>query len=181
VTKPDDYITEAEDAVAEEDGEVTGLPYRDGVGVMLFNASGRVFVARRIDMSSEAWQMPQGGIDPGETLRAAALRELEEEIGTAKAEVIAEGRDWLTYEFPHWLLPKVWDGRYLGQRQKWFAMRFTGDDADINIATETPEFLDWKWEDINLLPEIIVPFKRRLYQDIISEFGHLALPRSSVS
>ena len=94
---------------------------------------------------------------------------------------MAEGRDWLTYEFPHWLLPNVWDGHYRGQRQKWFAMRFTGDDADINIATETPEFLDWKWEDIKLLPEIIVPFKRRLYQDIISEFGHLALPRGDVS
>ena len=158
----------------ERDSEVTELPYRDGAGVMLFNGLGRVFVARRIDMPSEAWQMPQGGIDAGETPREAALRELEEEIGTAKAEIMAESRDWLTYELPDWLVPKVWGGRYRGQRQKWFAMRFTGVDADINIATETPEFLDWKWDDINRLPELIVPFKRRLYQDVISEFGHLA-------
>jgi putative (di)nucleoside polyphosphate hydrolase len=125
-------------------------------------------------MPSEAWQMPQGGIDAGETPREAALRELEEEIGTAKAEIMAESRDWLTYELPDWLVPKVWGGRYRGQRQKWFAMHFTGVDADINIATETPEFLDWKWEDINRLPELIVPFKRKLYQDVVAEFGHLA-------
>jgi putative (di)nucleoside polyphosphate hydrolase len=158
----------------KEDSVVADLPYRDGVGVMLFNSLGCVFVARRIDMPSESWQMPQGGIEPGETLQATALRELKEEIGTAKAEIIAESRNWLTYELPDWLVQKVWGGRYQGQRQKWFAMRFMGDDADINIATEIPEFLDWKWEDINRLPELIVPFKRRLYQDLIAEFGHLA-------
>lgn len=163
------------------DTDVTGLPYREGVGIMLFNAEGHVFVARRIDMPSQAWQMPQGGIDAGETSHAAALRELEEEIGTAKAEVLAESRDWLTYELPCWLVPKVWGGRYRGQRQKWFAMRFLGEDADINIATEMPEFLDWKWEEINRLPELIVPFKRRLYQDLIAEFGHLVRAQSDAS
>ena len=158
----------------KEGSEVADFPYRDGVGAMLFNNLGCVFVARRIDMPSEAWQMPQGGIEPGETPKATALREVEEEIGTAKVEIIAESQNWLTYEFPNWLVPKVWGGRYRGQRQKWFAMRFMGDDTDINIATETPEFIDWKWEDINRLPELIVPFKRRLYQDLIAEFGHLA-------
>lgn len=156
-----------------EDSLVKGLPYRDGAGIMLFNGLGGVFVARRIDMPSQAWQMPQGGIDAGETPREAALRELEEEIGTSKAEIMAESRDWLTYELPDCLVPKVWGGRYRGQRQKWFAMRFTGDDDDINIATETPEFLDWRWEDINRLPELIVPFKRKLYQEVVAEFGHL--------
>ena len=117
--------------------------------------------------------MPQGGIDSGETPREAILRELKEEIGTAEVEIIAESQDWLTYEFPHWLVQNIWDGRYRGQRQKWFAMRFVGENSDINIATQTPEFLDWKWEELNRLPELIVPFKRRLYQDLVAEFGHL--------
>ncbi len=158
----------------KEDGaDISGLPHRNGVGAMLFNALGRVFVARRIDIPSEAWQMPQGGIDSGETPREAILRELKEEIGTAEVEIIAESQDWLTYEFPHWLVQNIWDGRYRGQRQKWFAMRFVGEDSDINIATQTPEFLDWKWEELNRLPELIVPFKRKLYQDLVAEFGHL--------
>jgi putative (di)nucleoside polyphosphate hydrolase len=109
--------------------------YRPAVGIMLLNAADQVFVARRIDTDAEAWQMPQGGIDDGEEPRAAALRELEEEIGTNKATILAESRFWLRYEFPAELARKVWGGRYRGQRQRWFAMRFTGADSDIDLAT----------------------------------------------
>ncbi len=154
--------------------EIAGLPYRPGVGVMLFDRAGRVFVAQRIDMPSAAWQMPQGGIDEGESPRAAALRELAEEIGTAKAEIIAEARDWVRYDFPAELVPKLWGGRFRGQEQKWFALSFLGTDADIDIATEEPEFRAWRWADPAELPDLIVPFKRRLYQDLVAEFGHLA-------
>jgi len=143
---------------------------------MLLNAAGLVFVARRIDMSSAAWQMPQGGIDAGESPREAALRELEEEIGTAKAEIIAESSDWLSYDLPPELLDGLWGGRYRGQRQKWFALRFLGADADINIATQTPEFQEWKWVEMAELPRLIVPFKRDLYRRLVAEFGHLAAP-----
>ena len=152
------------------------LPYRPGVGVMLFNRAGRVFVGRRLDMPSAAWQMPQGGIDEGETPRAAALRELAEEIGTAKAEFLAESRDWYAYDLPPELRPRLWGGRYRGQRQKWFALRFTGVDADVDLATKHPEFIAWQWAAPESLPGLIVPFKRRLYRDLLAEFGHLAAP-----
>ncbi|MBI3453973.1 MAG: RNA pyrophosphohydrolase [Rhodospirillales bacterium] len=151
------------------------LPYRPGVGIMLFSRQGLVFVAKRIDMPSDAWQMPQGGIDDGENPRQAALRELAEEIGTAKAEFLAEGRDWKCYDLPPELRGgRLWGGRFRGQSQKWFAMRFTGTDGDINIATEHPEFLAWKWTPVDTLPQLIVPFKRSLYRELIAEFGHLA-------
>jgi len=131
------------------------LQYRPAVGIMLLNRQGRVFLGRRIDMPvAPAWQMPQGGIDPGETPRQAAMRELEEEIGTGKAKISGG----------------VWGGRYRGQRQKWFAMRFTGRDVDINLATEHPEFDAWQWVAPDRLPELIVPFKRQLYIDILAEF-----------
>jgi len=149
------------------------LPYRLGVGLMLFNRHGLVFAARRLD-TAEAWQMPQGGIDEGETPRQAALRELEEEIGTGKAEIIAESRDWLTYDLPAELVGKVWKGRFRGQRQKWFALTFTGEDADINIATEHPEFTDWRWVPFDQLVELIVPFKRELYKAVVAEFEPVA-------
>lgn len=157
-------------------GGIEEKSYRPGVGLMLLNAAGLVFVARRIDMPSAAWQMPQGGIDAGETPRQAALRELEEEIGTAKAEIIAESGDWLSYDLPPELLDGLWGGRYRGQRQKWFALRFSGADADINIATSTPEFQEWKWVEMAELPRLIVPFKRDLYRRLVAEFGHLAAP-----
>ncbi len=150
------------------------LPYRPGVGRMLINGDGKVFVAQRIDMRGDAWQMPQGGIDEGETPREAALRELCEETGTAKAEIIAESPDWIRYEIPVGLVPKLWGGRYRGQEQKWFALRFTGTDADIDIATPEPEFKAWKWAEMDELPGLIVPFKRALYERLIAEFGHLA-------
>ena len=154
--------------------------YRPAVGIMLLNAADRVFVARRIDTAVEAWQMPQGGIDKGEEPSAAALRELEEEIGTGKATILAESRGWLRYDLPAELVGKVWGGRYRGQRQKWFAMRFTGHDADIDLATEHPEFMDWKWTEPERLPELIIPFKRQLYRDVLAEFAGIygAKPKS---
>lgn len=149
---------------------LTSLPYRSGVGVMLFNRDNQVFVARRIDTTSEAWQMPQGGVDPGETAYQAALRELKEEIGTDKVELLRESLDWYTYDLPDDLIGKLWDGRFRGQKQKWFALRFTGEDADINIETHDPEFCEWKWIDMRMLPDIIVPFKRSLYKALVEEF-----------
>ena len=141
---------------------------------MLLNDANQVFVAKRIDMRAEAWQMPQGGIDEGEDPHTTAFREMEEEIGTAKGEVIAESANWLTYDLPEALIPKVWNGKYRGQEQKWFLMRFTGKDSDINIETEHPEFLECKWADPQTLPDIIVPFKKQLYADILAEFqGYL--------
>lgn len=153
---------------------IADLPYRPCVGIMLFNKLGQVLVARRIDMVSEAWQMPQGGIDPGESPIEAAFRELEEEIGTAKAEFLAEAEDWLNYDLPHDLVATLWQGRFRGQTQKWFAMRFTGVDANIDIETENPEFLEWKWAEVSALPNLIVPFKRDLYAELVRRFGHLA-------
>jgi len=145
--------------------------YRSAVGVMLLNPAGQVFVARRIDMPMmRAWQMPQGGIDPGETPQQAAFRELREEIGTDKAEILGESRVWLKYDLPVEGASGVWGGRYRGQRQKWFAMRFTGKDADIDLATDHPEFDAWKWIRPERLPQMIVPFKRQLYADILAEF-----------
>lgn len=152
------------------------LPYRLGVGVMLFNARGKVFVARRIDMTSEAWQMPQGGIDVGENPEAAAYRELEEETGLAsdQVELIGRSRGALAYDLPDDLVPLLWKGQYRGQEQWWFAMRLVGDESKINIETEHPEFSEWKWVDVAELPDIIVPFKRPLYEQLVSELGGLA-------
>jgi putative (di)nucleoside polyphosphate hydrolase len=146
--------------------------YRPAVGIMLLNRTGRVLLARRIDMPMmPAWQMPQGGIDPGETPLQAARRELKEEIGTDKADLLGESRGWLRYDLPTELARGMWGGRYRGQQQKWFAMRFTGTDGDIDLATEHPEFNAWKWMRPERLPEVIVPFKRQLYIDILAEFS----------
>lgn len=153
---------------------MSNLPYRLGVGLVLFNADGLVWVGRRLDQKGDAWQMPQGGIDDGETAQEAALRELEEEIGTGKAEIIAESKDWLTYELPPELVGVAWKGKYRGQKQKWFALRFTGRDQDISIETEHPEFAEWRWVEFDRLVELIVPFKRELYQQIAAEFADLA-------
>jgi putative (di)nucleoside polyphosphate hydrolase len=137
---------------------------------MLFNPAGRIFVARRIDMPSEAWQMPQGGIDKGEDPRRAALRELKEEIGTDRAEIIAESPNWRPYDLPPELVSMLWGGRFRGQTQKWFLLRFTGEDSEIDIATEHPEFLEWKWVELDQVPRLIVPFKRAIYEDVVAEF-----------
>ncbi|MDH3596918.1 MAG: RNA pyrophosphohydrolase [Rhodospirillales bacterium] len=153
--------------------EIARLPYRRGVGLMLLNRNNQVFVAQRIDTPRPAWQMPQGGIDEGETPRDAVLRELEEEIGTSKAEIIAESRRWFDYDLPRDLVPKVWHGRYRGQTQKWFALRFLGEDRDIDVETEEPEFSAWKWAAYEELPELIVPFKLQLYRAVLAEFAGL--------
>ncbi|BBK39156.1 RNA pyrophosphohydrolase [Allostella sp. ATCC 35155] len=147
-----------------------GLPYRRGVGVMVLNRDGQVLVARRIDMPSEAWQMPQGGIDAGESPIEAAQRELCEEIGTCNGEFLGESRDWYSYDLPAELAGKLWRGRFRGQTQKWFAFRFAGSDAEINLETETPEFLAWKWVEPDEVPRLIVPFKRDIYTAILTEF-----------
>jgi putative (di)nucleoside polyphosphate hydrolase len=164
------------------DSELAG--YRPGVGIMLLDRNARVFVGRRKDMPAglAAWQMPQGGIDPGETPREAALRELEEEAGTGKAAIIAETSGWLHYDIPPEIAQGIadargypgglWGGRYRGQRQKWFAMRFTGEDSDIDPAAgEHPEFDAWEWVVPDRLPELIVPFKRPLYLAVLAEFA----------
>jgi len=151
------------------------LPYRLGVGLVVVNRQGLVFAAQRIDTQG-AWQMPQGGIDKGETPEQAALRELEEEIGTNKATIIGRTADWLTYDLPVDVIGKVWKGRYRGQKQVWFALRFTGQDSDINIATEHPEFSDWRWMPLDEVVARIVPFKRDLYAAAAAELARFAVP-----
>ena len=145
------------------------LPYRPCVGVMLLNDRGQVFVAKRCG-TADAWQMPQGGIDEGEGVHEAALRELKEEIGTDKAEILGETAETLRYDLPDHLLGKVWKGRWRGQEQVWLAARFTGRDEDIDLATEHPEFDAWKWVDADALPTLIVPFKRPVYETVLKEF-----------
>ncbi|GHG14652.1 RNA pyrophosphohydrolase [Paracoccus sp. KCTC 42845] len=148
-----------------------GLPYRPCAGVVLMNAEGLVFAGQRIDMPG-AWQMPQGGIDGDETPRDAALRELTEETGVSpdKVEVLAETPGWVYYDLPPELLGKVWKGRYGGQRQKWVLMRFLGEDADIRIDTDHPEFQEWRWMPPTALLENIVPFKRGVYEEVLAAF-----------
>lgn len=142
---------------------------------MLVNMDGRVFVGQRIDSQVEAWQMPQGGIDPGEEEKEAAFRELGEETGISPdhVEIIAKARDEHLYDLPPELVGKLWGGKYRGQRQTWFLARFLGSDSDIDIATPHPEFSQWKWIDPEALPDVIVPFKRKLYRDILQEFKAL--------
>lgn len=149
-------------------------PYRQGVGLVLFNPAGLVFTARRLDSKEPAWQFPQGGIDSGETPAVAALRELEEEIGTAKAEIIAESPDWISYDLPPDVADQAWKGRFRGQQQKWFALGFLGTDADIDIHTEHPEFSEWRWMKLDEVSALIVPFKRALYEQVVAEFLPLA-------
>lgn len=146
--------------------------YRPGVGIMLLDAANRVFVARRID-SVDAWQMPQGGIDRGEEPRDAAMRELREEIGTNHVEILGETAHWLRYDLPPDLAGTLWHGRYRGQAQKWFAMRFLGRDDEVDLDTHHPEFDAWRWAAPAELPDLIVPFKRQLYLDVLAEFAPL--------
>ncbi|WP_372892522.1 RNA pyrophosphohydrolase [Rhodosalinus sp.] len=153
--------------------EIERLPYRPCVGVMLVNARGEVFVGQRIDNPGPAWQMPQGGIDPGESVETAALRELGEETGLTPdlVRVEAESPDWVTYDLPHELVPKIWGGRFRGQKQKWVLMRFLGTDDQVNIATKHPEFSTWRWIAPEALPGVIVPFKRQVYEAVLAQFS----------
>jgi putative (di)nucleoside polyphosphate hydrolase len=156
------------------------LPYRDNVGAVLFNPAGLVLVARRADLpnaegSPGGWQLPQGGMDPGEDPAIAVFRELEEEVGTAKAEILAEHPRWLTYDLPAHLVGKALGGRYRGQRQKWFALRFTGRDSDIRLDLDPhPEFDAWRWARLAELPSLAVAFKRTIYEDLAQEFARFA-------
>ena len=145
-------------------------PYRPCVGIFLLNAKNKVFAGRRIDSRAEAWQMPQGGIDLGETPAEACLREMKEEIGTNAAQLLVEHEEWLNYDIPLPLADKLWHGQYKGQKQKWMALRFTGSDGDINIATEMPEFCEWKWLEPTKLVELAVPFKRDVYERVLKAF-----------
>ena len=153
------------------------LGYRPCVGVMLVNADGRVFVGRRIDnKEGDWWQMPQGGVDEGEDLKEAALRELAEEtgVGAEHVSLIQNTREPIRYDLPEDLIGKLWGGKYRGQEQIWFLARFSGEDSDIDLAAHDPaEFCDWKWVDPEQLPDLIVPFKKRVYRAVLEEFREL--------
>ncbi len=160
------------------DDEFLALPYRPNAGLMLLNDAGKVFAGKRIDTDGEAWQMPQGGIDKGEDAEAAALRELEEETGipAALVEIMAVSEDWIKYDFPPELAAKLWvrrtgEPRYRGQKQRWFLMRFLGQDSDVNIATSHPEFSEWKWMASEDLISHIVPFKKDIYRQVLEAFA----------
>ena len=142
------------------------LPLRDGVGIVVLNKENKVFVARRIDNAKNFWQMPQGGVDKGEDFLSAAYRELEEETSINKVELIKEIEGTITYELPKHLLGIIWRGKYKGQKQKWFLMRYLGNDKDINIKTSKPEFLEWKWIDLEMITDVVVDFKLHVYKEL---------------
>ena len=148
------------------DKKYSSLPLRNGVGIVVLNQENKVFVAKRIDNPKDYWQMPQGGVDAGEDFLKAAYRELEEETSIKSVELIKELDGMITYELPDRLLGIIWKGRYRGQRQKWFLMRFNGDDKEININTRHPEFLDWKWIELNQLTKVVVDFKLHVYKEV---------------
>jgi putative (di)nucleoside polyphosphate hydrolase len=163
--------------------DVSDLPYRPCVGIMVFNRAGQVFIGARSDGpehvdATHAWQMPQGGVDPGEDPWQAALRELYEETNIRSVERLGEIAEWLTYDIPSDIIGEAWGGKYRGQTQKWYALRFTGDESEIDTAHpaggHAPEFLDWRWERMENLPALVVPFKREVYQQVVAEFSKFA-------
>ena len=169
-----------------ETANLETLPYRRGVGAALFNHQGLVWVGRRVVRPGQEirnyWQMPQGGIDDGEDPAVAVIRELHEETGTGKAEIIGEIDDWLSYDLPSDLLGNVWEGRYRGQAQKWFALKFIGVDADFDLSREEkPEFDAWQWTDLETLPDRIVPFKKKIYKRVADEFHRFSSKLKSSS
>ena len=149
------------------------LPLRNGVGVVVLNKENKIFVAKRIDNPKNFWQMPQGGVDKGESFLTAAYRELEEETSITNVELIKEFEGTLTYELPEHLLGIIWKGKYKGQKQKWFLMRFLGNDKDINIQTNKPEFLDWKWINLDQLTNVVVDFKLDVYKKLKKKVGEI--------
>jgi putative (di)nucleoside polyphosphate hydrolase len=149
--------------------DLRNLPYRKGVGIMLLNQEAKVFIGKRID-STKAWQMPQGGVDHEEDLENAAKRELKEETGITSIKIIKKSEKEFIYDLPDELLGKIWNGKYKGQKQIWFLVKFIGEESEINIKQKKPEFYDWRWTDPLELPKLIVPFKRKLYEEIIEEF-----------
>jgi putative (di)nucleoside polyphosphate hydrolase len=146
------------------------LPYRPCAGIMLLNKSGQVFVAKRNDSDLDAWQMPQGGIDEGESPKDGAIRELFEETSVKNVQIIDEYPEWISYNLPNNLIGKIWGGKYRGQKMKWFVMRLLGEESEIDIFTADAEFSQWKWTDMKDLPDLIVPFKRDLYQTLAGHF-----------
>ena len=165
--------------------QYSDLPYRACVGIMVLDRAGRVFVGRRrsgpehVD-ATHAWQMPQGGVDPGEDPWRAALRELHEETNIRSVERLGEIEEWLTYDIPPEIIGQAWNGKYRGQKQKWYALRFIGDEREIDIAHPAgghkPEFLAWRWEPMANLPALVIPFKRKVYEQVVTAFSHLATP-----
>ena len=151
------------------------LPLRVGVGIVLLNHENNIFVGKRIDNPKNSWQMPQGGVDQNENFLQAAKRELEEETGIKSVKLIKELKGWFKYDLPEYLLGKLWKGKYRGQKQKWFVMKFIGNNEEINIKTKNPEFLDWKWIDPSMLPGIAVNFKVNLYKKLKEELNSLNL------
>ena len=145
------------------------LPYRKGVGIMLLNQEAKVFIGKRID-NTKAWQMPQGGVDDKEDIESAAKRELKEETGITSIEIIKKSEKEFIYDLPNELLGKIWDGKYKGQKQSWFLIKFTRSQSEINIKQKKAEFYDWRWTDPLELPKLIVPFKKKLYEQVIEEF-----------
>jgi len=148
------------------------LPYRQGVGIMLVNKEKKIFVGKRID-NRAAWQMPQGGVDQDENIVDAAKRELKEETGVSSIKIIKKSDKIYTYDLPDYLLGKIWKGRFKGQEQTWFLTQFLGKDDEINLDQKNAEFKKWKWVNINELPDLIVPFKKELYQELVKEFKPL--------
>ena len=151
----------------------TNLPLRIGVGIILINNENKVFVGKRIDNPKKFWQMPQGGINNNESLFQAAKRELKEETGITKIKLVKELDEWLIYNLPKNLLGKIWQGKYKGQKQKWFVMKFEGKDQEINVNTCSPEFLDWKWVNPSELPKIVVNFKVDIYKKLLKELSKI--------
>ena len=145
------------------------MPLRTGVGIAVLNSQNKVFVGKRKDNPFDKWQMPQGGVNPNEPLLQAMQRELLEETSIKNIEVLKEFDQWLEYELPENLIGKIWKGKYRGQKQKWFVVKFLGDDSEININTKNAEFMEWKWIDIDLLPDLIVLFKKHIYEEVLAE------------
>ena len=154
------------------------LPLRSGVGIVVLNEINKVFVAKRIDNPKNFWQMPQGGVDEGEDYLTAAFRELKEETSITNVELVSELDGFITYNLPDRLLGVIWKGKYKGQTQKWFLMRYLGDDAEINIQTKKPEFLDWKWVDLKEITELVVDFKLHVYQEVQEKVQKILVNRS---